>query len=111
MNYRGAAVGPKVCVVGEIGVVRSGRRGVLWLSGEGVNVWVALWHSLMMGDKSVCVTLFRDNSRGLVWGPDKYGECSYGNESLMPKRSSPVQSSRREKALGTRLSASACHFA
>ena len=65
----------------------------------------------MIGGTSVSATLFRACSRGPVWGLDEYDECSSGNESLMPKRSSPVQSSRRENALGTRLSASACYCA
>ena len=82
MNYRGAAVGPKVCVVG---VVRSGRRSLLWLSGEGEHVWVVLWHPLKIGGTSVSATLLRVRSQGTVWGLDEYDEYSSGNESLMPK--------------------------
>ena len=46
-----------------------------------------------------------------IWRLVEYDECSSKNELLVPKSSSRVQTSRREKALGTRLSASAFHCA
>ena len=72
INDRGAAVGPKVCVIGELGVVRSGCRGLLWLSGKGGHVWVVSRHPLMIGGTYLSATLFRVCSRRPVWGLDEH---------------------------------------
>ena len=61
-----------MCIVGELGVVRSGCRGLLRLSGEGGHIWVVLSHPLMISGTSVSATLFRVCSRGPVWAVDEY---------------------------------------
>ena len=54
-----------MCVISEVGVVRSGRRGSLWLSGAGKHVWVAVSRPLTLDGISVSQSCFESVRGGL----------------------------------------------